>query len=89
MISGFTAIARAMADARIGGGASGATVERWSFPLRLLFLVSVTIAAPVARNVGASAALLLCAVLIAGAGAFALLWGRREATLMRVEQSGR
>jgi MFS family permease len=58
------------------------------FLMRLLFLLAVTIASPVTRAFGTRAALLLCAALMALAGALALLWGRRHPELMRLGPAG-
>ena len=47
------------------------------FLMRLLLLLSTTLAAWTTPHLGTSATLLVCATLTAGAGALALSWGRR------------
>jgi len=37
----FVVIAQAFANPRVGGGATGAVVERWTWPLRLLFMLVI------------------------------------------------
>jgi len=52
------------------------------FLMRLLFLISVTIAGTVTRSFGTEPALLLCAAIIAVAGVISIGWGRRDPALM-------
>ena len=53
------------------------------FLMRLVFLIGVSLAGVATRAFGTRFALLVCAVLVAGAGAVALAWGRRDPGLMR------
>jgi len=53
------------------------------FLMRLVFLIGVSLAGVATRAFGTRFALLVCAVLVAGAGAVALAWGRRDPELMR------
>ena len=57
------------------------------FLMRLVFLVGVTAAGAVSRSFGVHTALLLCAVLIAGAGAVTWIWGGRIQELRRREEA--
>jgi MFS family permease len=51
--------------------------------MRLVFLVGVSVAGWMTRAIGVTPALLMCAVLVAGAGVLSLAWGRRVPELMR------
>ncbi len=53
------------------------------FLMRLVFLIGVSLAGVATRAFGTRFALLVCALLVAGAGAVALAWGRRDPELMR------
>ncbi|HEY2954281.1 MAG TPA: MFS transporter [Candidatus Eisenbacteria bacterium] len=62
------------------------------FLMRLLFLVTVTLAAWLTRAYGTRGALLACAGIVALAGALAMAWGARDPDLMRAvpaRQAGR
>ena len=52
------------------------------FLMRLLFLIAVTLAGTITRNLGTEPALLLCAVIVAISGLIAIWWGRRDPALM-------
>ena len=54
------------------------------FLMRLAFLISVTLAAPLTRIAGTQAALTFAAALVAAAGALSIAWGQRDPALMRV-----
>ena len=55
------------------------------FLMRLLFLVSVTVAAWLTRSFGTRATLLVCAGAVALAGVLAFTWARRDPELMKVD----
>jgi len=47
--------------------------------MRLVFLISVTLAGWTSRVLGLQPTLLVCAGLLAAVGLFAMVWGRRAA----------
>ena len=53
--------------------------------MRLLFLATVTLAAWLTRDFGTRTALLVCAAVVALAGALAMAWGVRDPELMRAD----
>ena len=55
------------------------------FLMRLLFLATVTLAAWLTRDFGTRTALLVCAAVVALAGALAMAWGVRDPELMRAD----
>jgi MFS family permease len=55
------------------------------FLMRLLFLVSVSVAAWLTRGFGTRTTLLVCAGAVAAAGVLTLAWGRRDPDLMRAD----
>jgi MFS family permease len=57
------------------------------FLMRLLFLVTVTMAAWLTRGYGTRVALLVSAVIVALAGILSLAWALRDPALMRTERS--
>jgi MFS family permease len=55
------------------------------FLMRLAFLFSVTLAAPLTRIAGTQATLIFAAVLVAAAGVLSIAWGRRDPALMHTD----
>lgn len=53
------------------------------FLMRLLFLASVTVAAPLSRAFGTQTTLIVCAGLVAAAGLVSFAWGRHDPALMK------
>lgn len=51
------------------------------FIMRLIFLAATSAAAPLVRLLGTGPTLLICATLVGGAGALALVWGHRQPEL--------
>ena len=58
------------------------------FLMRLLFLLTVTLAAWITRGYGTRLALLAAAAVVAIAGALCMAWGARDPSLMRAEKAG-
>jgi len=63
-------------------GQRGRVFSARDFLMRLLFLIAVSVAGWMTRAVGVVPALLVCAAVVAGAGALAFLWGRRVPELL-------
>ena len=64
-------------------GQRGRVFSARDFLMRLVFLVGVTAAGWITRGIGVTPALVLCAAVVAGAGALSFVWGRRVPALMR------
>ena len=58
------------------------------FLMRLVFLVGVSVAGWMTRAIGVQPTLLMCAVVVAGAGALSFAWGWRVPELMRTSGEG-
>jgi MFS family permease len=64
-------------------GQRGRVFSARDFLMRLVFLVGVSVAGWMTRAIGVEPALLLAAVVVAGAGVLSFAWGRRVPELMR------
>ncbi len=64
-------------------GQRGRVFSARDFLMRLVFLGGVSAAGWITRAIGVQPALLMCAAVVAGAGALSFAWGRRVPALMR------
>jgi MFS family permease len=87
LVGAFVAPAFVLSETLLQEGAEprqrGRVFSARDFLMRLLFLLSVTIAAWVTRGYGTRAALLTSAVIVAAAGMMSMAWGALDPGLMR------
>ena len=69
-------------------GERGRVFSARDFVMRLLFLLTVTLAAWITRGFGTRAALLTSCGIVAAAGVMAMAWGVLDPSLMRREKAG-
>jgi MFS family permease len=91
VIGVFTAPAFVLSETLLQEGAEpgerGRVFSARDFLMRLLFLLTVTLAAWITRGFGTRAALLTSCGIVAAAGAMAMAWGALDPSLMRREKS--
>ncbi len=90
LLGTFVAPAFVLSETLLQEGAElhqrGRVFSTRDFLMRLLFLVSVSLAAWLTRGFGTRVTLLVCAAGVALAGVVAAAWGRRDPELMRSDQ---
>jgi MFS family permease len=93
VIGVFVAPAFVLSETLLQEGAEprqrGRVFSARDFLMRLLFLLTVTLAAWLTRSFGTRTALLASAAIVAGAGLMAMAWGALDPALMRREQAPR